>query len=387
MRFFENLITSAGELQLYSTCFRFAEYYQQLMGDIPTLENVPAEAEKTIGPFIKRGREVATAQPLISYYCYLYAAQLILESKLHTQYTSVAEYIEVLLDTIEANRKSLEEGAPKLAEILLDKEKSFKLVLGFTLSIFNKCASEIDQHMCSKKTVQGFMAFLNFIEILKLWPEIYETKKDELQKQIKYAKYHSNRVLKSLKNGEDPNDYVTENDKEMLDQLLQEQFEGTQDGVQESPTDEIAPTLPEPPSNAPNNDIVLPTAPVLIKNHKNSLGLPAVPNESLSIQPASPDSTRVSHIPQLPPKPPKASSDDESPDISKSSIKRTPGKSQLAKDGKVMSREEVEELWTKEDIISSAQKKAKYAISALNYEDIETAIKELQEALKLLKGE
>ncbi|OUT23097.1 hypothetical protein CAS74_001405 [Pichia kudriavzevii] len=317
------------------------------MGDIPTLENVPAEAEKTIGPFIKRGREVATAQPLISYYCYLYAAQLILESKLHTQYTSVAEYIEVLLDTIETNRKSLEEGAPKLAEILLDKEKSFKLVLGFTLSIFNKS-------YVFKKTVQGFMAFLNFIEILKLWPEIYETKKDELQKQIKYAKYHSNRVLKSLKNGEDPNDYVTENDKEMLDQLLQEQFEGTQDGVQESPTDEIAPTLPEPPSNAPNNDIVLPTAPVLIKNHKNSLGLPA----GLA-------------YPQLPPKPPKASSDDESPDISKISIKRTPGKSQLAKDGKVMSREE----------------KAKYAISALNYEDIETAIKELQEALKLLKGE
>jgi len=36
------------------------------------------------------------------------------------------------------------------------------------------------------------------------------------------------------------------------------------------------------------------------------------------------------------------------------------------------------------EIIAKAQKHAKWAISALNYDDVETAVKELRGALKLL---
>jgi vacuolar protein sorting-associated protein VTA1 len=367
-----------------------------------SVADVPAQAVKLIGPFIKRGKELLDIQPLISYYCYLYAAQLILESQLHLEYAEIANYIEILLNTIEENRKIIENSAPKFQEILTDKEKSFKLVLGFSLSIFNKCTSEIDNHISSKKTVQNFMAFLNFIEVIKLWPEFYTLKSDEIQKQIKFAKFHMNRILRAIKDNTDPNDYITEKDEKELDELIEdsssqnknieepEQKQGKEEEHEQQLNEENRIdkepdyfSLPETPSEFPG-ELNLPSAPVLIKGQKNSLGLPSAPVSSNSSEESIVNSQPVNSIqeqhqpptiPQLPPK----------PVIHKTQVsKHVP---QPVKESNILTKEDIEKIWSKEEIIANAQRKAKFAISALNYEDIETAINELQEALKLLKGE
>ncbi|GAV29484.1 hypothetical protein PMKS-002985 [Pichia membranifaciens] len=355
-----------------------------------SVNDVPAAAVKLIGPFIKRGQELLNVQPLISYYCYLYAAQLILESQLHLQYADVANYIEVLLNAVEENRKIIESTSSTLADILTDKEKSFKLILGFSLSVFNKASGEIDSHTASKMTVQSFMAFLNFVEVLKLWPELYQSHAADLHNQIKYAKFHCNRILKAIKSDTDPNDYVTPQEERELSNFLQPAAEASEEAtaveaaspppfVEEASPISSSINLPEAPSEI-KGEINLPSAPVLIKGQKNSLGLPSAPHSSdtestLDVH-GQPNSVPKSP-PKLPAKPPS-----------------TPRHAQphatppaVVAESKVLSKNDVEEIWSKAEVISSAQKKAKFAISALNYEDIETAITELQSALQLLRGE
>ncbi|ODQ48396.1 hypothetical protein PICMEDRAFT_13978 [Pichia membranifaciens NRRL Y-2026] len=359
-----------------------------------SVDEVPAAAVKLIGPFIKRGKELLNVQPLISYYCYLYAAQLILESQLHLQDAGVANYIEVLLNTVEGNRKIIESTSSTLADILTDKEKSFKLILGFSLSVLNKASGEIDSHTSSKSTVQSFMAFLNFVEVLKLWPELYQSQAADLHNQIKYAKFHSNRILKAIKSDTDPNDYVTPQDEQELSNFLQPGAETTEKAtedatsaetvspptfVEEAPPNSSSINLPEAPSEI-KGEINLPSAPVLIKGQKNSLGLPSAPQSSdtestvdLHVQPKPVSSNR----PKLPAKP---------SSTTRYTQPLAPSPAVVA-ESKILSKDDVEEIWSKAEVISNAQKKAKFAISALNYEDIETAITELQGALKLLRGE
>lgn len=334
------------------------------MAETGSVGDVPQAAQKVVGPFVRRATEVHEVQPLVSYYCYLYAAQLILESQLHLQDESVAEYIEVLLTQVENDRKAIEESAPAIAQLLKEKDKSFKLVLGFSMQILNKAVKEIDSHLCTKRTVQSLMAFKDFVEVTKLWPEFYQTHEEEIAKQVKYAKYHSGRILKALKTGDDPNDFITESDERELEQLLDE----PEDGVNEGETEL---DLPEPPAKLPEEPTIhLPTAPALIKGQKNSLGLPTAP-----------ESTQVETSPPALPEKPKVEVSRVDTPI-KESVKPVP-----PSNGTVLSKEQVEEIWKRDEVISKAQKHAKFAISSLNYNDVENAIHELQEALKLLRGD
>lgn len=330
------------------------------MADTASVKEIPETAQKVVGPFVRRATEVHDVQPLVSYYCYLYAAQLILESQLHLQNEEVAEYIEVLLTQVETDRTAIEENAPTIAQLLKDKEKSFKLALGFSMQILNKAVKEIENHVATKRTVQSLMAFKDFVEVTKLWPELYQTKEEEITKQVKYAKYHSGRILKSFKNGEDPNEFVTESDERELEQLLGEPVK-----------DEDAElSLPEPPATLPEEpSISLPAAPALIRGQKNSLGLPTAPETQReeTPPPALPEKPKVEESKTVP--------------VTPSPIPEPPS------NGTVLTREQVEEIWKRDEVINKAQKHAKFAISSLNYNDVENAIRELQEALKLLRGD
>ncbi|KAG0688632.1 hypothetical protein C6P40_000717 [Pichia californica] len=339
------------------------------------LGTIPQAATKLISPFIKRGKELHTAQPLISYYCYLYSAQLILESKLHLQDAEVAEYIEILLNYIESIMKEI--NTNNLTEIINDKVKSFKLILSFSLSIFNKSFNEINMHTSSIKTVVNFKAFLDFIQVLNLWPDLYTQNLHDFHNQIKYAKFHSSRILKDIKANRDPNDYITPQDESELSQFISEP---SKDDTSQLST--LSPTLSSQ-YISDNKE-----AEESVNGNEDSWA------SNCSID--DDDDDDDDHIynnnekenneqkaPVVPAKPPTIPS---KPVIKYTAVNQTQDKQHIL-ESKILSKKDVEEIWTKSDIMSNAQRKAKFAISALNYEDIETAITELQGALKLLRGE
>lgn len=366
------------------------------------MSDIPDTIKKVVGPYIKRAQELEKYQPVISYFAEMYAAQLILEGKYHLDSSEVASYTETLLNKIEQDKKQLSESSPKIAEVLEDEEKGFKLVLGFSNVIFNGAEKQLKEGNASKKTASDFKAASDFYELLKLWNTLYEKQQDEISQRSKYSKYHCAKILRALKEGKDPNE-VTK-DEEHGNNVTAEKAElPSPPDNRDLASPEVSSTagssksvdLPNPPAEI-EGDLNMPEAPVLIKGQKNSLGLPSTPEENVNASKGTKSSEKKSAVtskpvtskPTLPSKPTIPSkSVSPKPTVRPNRVisSNDTTSPQPIVNSHPTSKAEVEKIWKKEEIKTQAQKKARFAISALNYDDIPTAIKELEDAIRLLK--
>ncbi|VEU23666.1 DEKNAAC105024 [Brettanomyces naardenensis] len=367
------------------------------------ISSVPDEIRKLVGPYIKRAVELEQYQPVISYLGKLYSAQLILQGQYHLKSNEVALYTEALLNDIETHKKNLIESSDKIADVVNDKEKSFKLVLGFSNVVFAKADKQVQNHNCQKQTVMDFKASIDFYQLLNLWDDLYQNEKSEVEKRTKYAKFQCARILKAIRNGEDPNEFTTKEEEAELEEMGKESIEGsnvtdvsgsavtgsappdlpeTPSGIKpevpqtelpsqsQFPSKDIDVELPKPPEDI-KGELNLPVAPVLIKGEKNSLGLPSAPVEQ---EPKVGNLGRPEK-PKIPQKPASNAVVTSKPSSRKSSLVSSHSAAPV----------NVDKIWQQEEVIAEAQKRARFAISALNYEDIPTAISELEKALKLLR--
>lgn len=284
----------------------------------------------------------------------LYAIEEILDSGIHTSDEDIAVLAGELLDYVEAQKKSEDEN--NLKEIVNDKDLSIGYILNFSDTIFNNSLKQITEKRSNKNTGFNLLTSVTFYEILKLFTDYenlqYIIDPEELNKRKKYAKFHAARILKSLKNGEDPNEYTAPVEKKEDDETLPivEPDGSNSDGLglpdvkptiepSRSPTvdpeeeDDISSILPKPPTSKPKHLDESTSTPDLGLPDTSNLELPKIP------QPASP-------------------------------IQQEPVN--------------VEEIIEVNEIYTEAQKHAKFAVSAMNYEDKETSIRELEKAIELL---
>lgn len=343
--------------------------------------------------FLKRSKELEVPKPLASYHCKLYAVQLLLESGAHLETPEAGEEIGTFLNEIEQMKPQLDQ------EIINDKQRAFDYMFAFASSVFSGAFEQIQAHNVKKSTVLEFRAALDFLSVLNLWPELVSERKSDIDRMVKYSKFHCARILKAYKGNEDPNDYVTPDEEIQLqtqefkpaaeeeqDHILPSvpsdiKEEGTNDTEIVQFTEEHEIDLPSAPENI-EGELGLPTAPVLIKGQKNILGLPTAPEPSPTQSHIKTDPTESQRIISKPPtEPPQKPYQKPSTTTTITTTKET----EPSSGGRVMTRAEVETVWKRDEVIAMAQKKAKFAIGALNYEDIETAINELTQALNLLK--
>ncbi|QPG73040.1 hypothetical protein FOA43_000344 [Brettanomyces nanus] len=386
-------------------------------------QELPKDIRKVVGPYIKRANELERFQPIIAYFAKMYSAQIILEGQYHLKSQEVANYTESLLNEIESSRNELEKTSDQIADVLADKEKSFKMVLGFSNVIFNKADKQVQTHNCSKQTALDFKASIDFYNLLQLWSELFEAEREGIEKRIKYAKFQCARILKSMKMDEDPNEYVTADDEaELANMENNSRNTSTVDSSATTPetttsqldlldtpsvirnetekpfASELTLTkvnleLPKPPADI-EGEINLPVAPVLIKGEKNSLGLPSAPiyrspKNNLDHKSTTSKSTNEDELESPSKQKPNVKSDATERKVKLAHPHNTSGPAIISTPVQAVhpkSKDDVDEIWQQEEVISHAQKRARFAISALNYEDISTAISELEAALKLLRG-
>ena len=277
-----------------------------------------------------------------------------------------------------------------------------------------------------RQTADTFQAAATFLELCQIWnlPDA------ETAAKIKFAKYHAIRIVKAIKAGEDPNASNpvrqeewedVEAEQGQVDQDVQA-FDASvaeraaQPSVEEVPdkTDSLAPqqptastTLPAVPSSIPtsaqsgqSSDFNLPSAPDTFASTSTSTPrLPDTPSNLGEIQPA--------HSPISPPNPPDSSFDPSSfynrpsasittpppahsqgiPTVSRptpqSAPVPVPAPVPAAAPGPGPS------TWKDADdqSIAQAQKHARWAVSALTFDDVNTAIRELKNSLKVLGAE
>lgn len=484
------------------------------------MSNVPDEIKKLIGPTIKRANEIEQIDPAISYFCKLYASELVISEGSYKSNDKIASYAMNLLDEIEKLKNEFKESQQDIFELISDKESAYAHTENFAISVFNRAFLEVKNHKTTKLTPDKFMASVVFMNLLKLWNPIFT---EEIEMKIKYAKFHAARILKAFRSNQNPNDYTPpEEEQEEQEEQEEEKDKNTEQKVnEEDEEDEKAlkefmsssapvtkinestenstglpnvpttiPQSPEPNTHAFNNDtelddtesiiphtstelddlqkvlqsppsdltdtqpdnssstdlkypseppelptvpndvereldLGLPSAPVYLKG-EYTLGLPTAPTKlpspsapelpskpssssviaTLSIPqiPSIPSIPQIPQIPQVPQTPQVSQMTQASrvtsknvsqvippkPSVSSLSSTKTSTAVPIPQDSKTrthhMSKDEISKMMMNDEIIVQAQKRAKFAISALNYEDIPTAIKELEQALKLLKG-
>lgn len=71
----------------------------------------------------------------------------------------------------------------------------------FALETFQRADNAVKVNKASRQTADTYQASATFLELLEIWGALDV----EIQKKVKYAKYHALRIAKALKAGEDPN--------------------------------------------------------------------------------------------------------------------------------------------------------------------------------------
>ncbi|GMM33605.1 Vta1 protein [Saccharomycopsis crataegensis] len=355
----------------------------------------PVSIQKEIKPFLSRANEVAIANPAIAYFCKLYCAQLILDKKLHQNSGEITAFVTGLLDDIEEMKSS---GSQDLQELISDESKGLEYVKNFAFSIFENLNNQMETHNVTRSTATGFIAVLNFLQLLKLWDPQDEELTKEVAHRIKYAKFHAARILKAFKNGEDPNDYElpkpknNNEDEEAIakleEQLKNEKVVGSEEVDKHDSYDDnsredhvaVDNDDDDEEEEEEESSSIRSMTPPLSANQtiNDSSNASFIDNDqALKEREAKKFLALQQGLSHAIPRPANDSFELE--------IKPKPALSSRSSLSRV-SKPDVKTIMDETELISKAQKHAKYAISALNYEDKPTAILELRKALDLLEN-
>lgn len=344
------------------------------------------ENDREVAPFISRANELAGVNPIVSYYCLIHVLEHILANKLHTKLKEIERYTMELLDETEALKNSEE-----LKEVLENKQLSATAVVLFAYKLFNQCVSDDGPNVVAK-----IRATINFLTVLKVfennegidWEKLTGGKAtlgaefgDANAKRIKMLKVRLMRVLKAKdKEAEDELEVMLNDEKSVGEDEQPASEEGVPKFIDEPAlpsTPSNAPALPSPPGSSPStveDDNDTPSLPGVPRNHPDAAesapNLP-LPPEYLpdEIPPAKSLAIHVIHRDEARP-----SSNRRPLFVPTEKLPAAP-----------VTKETVQTIVDRTDAIAQIQKRAKFAISALNYEDIDTAETELETALQQLR--
>ncbi|KAL2756718.1 hypothetical protein ACRALDRAFT_2041337 [Sodiomyces alcalophilus JCM 7366] len=402
-------------------------------------EPIPASLRQAdITRFVNRANQLREVKPAITYWCEYWVVNQILSKQLHTTDEESLNYTTNLMDRLE---KTKAEYATE--EAITDDAVGQAVVEEFAQQTFARAERVLKANRVTRQTADTFDAAATFFQLLNVWgqPDI------EAQKKIKYAKWNAARILKAIREGNDPNESNPKQEEPEADTDLPSLDPNDPDArvldgsgpsrvvtaktatVEDDPDSEFykrqaastasasVPTPPvEPPTQASHSvprpgDLGMPPPPSpgyfpptqpfapspVSQTAASDINLPSVPSApspvsssagplnspwNQSAPPSSgaaiPPSTHYQAGPQPPP-PPHAPSQPQFPPQAQAAppaVQRAPVTVPVAAPPEASSAVEGD--------IPGATKHARFAISALNFEDVPTAVKELRAALAAL---
>ncbi|KAJ3361141.1 hypothetical protein GGF32_007696 [Allomyces javanicus] len=330
------------------------------------LPPLPDEA-KSIAPFIQRAREMAPRDPAIAYWCKMHAVRQALQ--LASTVPQIKQWLLAAMDALEAEKKSLAGN-----ELITNETAAFAHIETFALKIFAAADREDRADRASMRTAKTFLAACNYFEVLSVFPSPLD---EATLDKIKYAKWKATDIVKALRAGERPRPGPPVADEDTQTPAPAEDQHGA------APP----PELPSVPAFAAQSQ---PHPPSAFHQQSSSSGFqqpPAAPHAASGYpsyaQQPPPGSPYQQHAPPAAPSPynqhapsssawpsaPPAPAPAPAPVPAQITGGSAPGTYALAYDPAVLSR---------------AQKHARYVISALEYDDVATAVDHLRQALAAL---
>ncbi|CAG8680482.1 23030_t:CDS:2 [Gigaspora margarita] len=326
---------------------------------------------KFINGFLQRAQELRNREPVIAYYCNFYSVKLALEKG--TKSKESKAFLARLLDVLEEEKKALHDNEAAVNNVVGEA-----YVENFGLRVFMNADNEDRAGKASKKTAKNFLAAAVFLELLKVFGPL----NSEIEEKIRYAKWKATDIVKALKEGQTPTpgppggepalqqppkeDYVSPSDNvPNIDQFPSAPLLVDMDESGRQPTPEFTndSLRHQPSSSFPNNPPPLPPS---IPGNPSPLSQNYVqPYSSPTYQPTTPSPLPTSPLPTSP--------------LPTSPF---PTSQQHVRPYTQLSHHFVE---IDPIVVASAQKHCKWAISALNYNDVKTAVENMHKALAMLE--
>ncbi|CUS12176.1 unnamed protein product [Tuber aestivum] len=385
----------------------------------------PPQEMKSIRQFIHRGNQLRSVDPVIAYYCYFWSVKQILANNLHQASTACTTWTADLMDELERRKEELKDK-----DIIGDDVAAQAYVENFALKIFENGAKVVAAGKATSTTRDTLLAAVCFLELVKIFAE--PDAEEQIQQKIKFAKFHAARIWKAVNLGQDPNPSTSEpmapeayssqpppppmaEDEvpSLLPSLPQApmisppapQVPSPRAGEQEpgrSYYSRSPPISPHPPPSRPMSRAPPPALPEIRTSNTSSEYPPQVPivhepsAPSLSPSTMSAANTgfpemHAQHLLNIhyPPSahgsapPVQGQEQDYNTNQPAGYYSQLPVPTQQRPIPTLSQPAMKKHEPTEEDILR-AQKHAKWAISALDYEDIETAIKEFRLGLERL---
>ncbi|KAH9894687.1 DUF605-domain-containing protein [Xylariomycetidae sp. FL2044] len=432
--------------------------------------NIPAKLKQAgVTPFVLRANQLATAKPVISYWCQYWVVNQILSKQLHSADQECLEFTTNLMDKLEQTK--VEQAGN---DAILDDVAGQAYVEQFAQETFERALRPLKANKVTQQTASTFEAAATFFQLVNIWGQPDQETLDK----IKYAKWNAARIVKAVKEGRDPNESnpkqeeakqedevpsLDPNDPEVqllgasqprpasVEEVADEgerlqptssAYPGSQHIQVSAPTsplppsapapDQVSPIAPPEPSaagpgsyfpqapshnedpldlpstlsmpapgsapqaSAPDPDVVIPSPSTREPSFDSSTPFsppdaastpsqdfyrqgPSQPPASAPIPPIVPQQPRVPHHP--PPAPSQNYyAQPTPPPVQYSQPPPPQSATQYGSGGAAPTGP-----YTTDDLaVAKAQKHAKWAISALNFEDVSTAVRELQAALSTL---
>ncbi|KAI0169994.1 DUF605-domain-containing protein [Hypoxylon sp. FL1284] len=172
--------------------------------------NIPPKLRQAgITPFILRATQLATAKPVISYWCYYWAVNQILSRNLHAADADCHQFTTDLMEKLEQTKE-----AQAGNDAILDDVAGQAYVEQFAQETFQRALRPLKANKVTQQTAVTFEAAATFFQLVNIWgPAEAET-----QEKIKYAKWNAARILKAIKEGNDPNESNPKQDEPKQDE-------------------------------------------------------------------------------------------------------------------------------------------------------------------------
>ncbi|CAG8607556.1 18808_t:CDS:2 [Dentiscutata erythropus] len=365
-----------------------------------TLPTLPDEL-KFINGFLQRAQELRSREPVIAYYCNFYSVKLALERG--TKSKESKAFLARLLDVLEEEKKALHDNEAAVNNVVGEA-----YVENFGLKVFLNADNEDRAGKATKKTAKNFLAAAVFLELLKVFGPL----NSEIEEKIRYAKWKANDIVKALKEGQVPTpgppggepalqqppreDYVNPSDNfPSIDQfpsaplMVEESFPSNPPPLPPPIPGYTSDTLP--PSSFPSNPPPPPPLPPSIPGYTSDTLPPSSfpsnpPPPPLPLPPSIPGDIRHQPPSSFPSNPPPRPQNYVQPYSSPTYQPTTPS-SLPTSPQHVRPYTQLAHHFTEIDpnIVATAQKHCKWAISALNYNDIPTAVENMHKALAMLE--
>ncbi|PHH66214.1 hypothetical protein CDD81_7807 [Ophiocordyceps australis] len=368
-------------------------HISQEMAELPASLKLP-----DISRFVNRANQLRIIKPAIAYWCEYHAVNQIVSKSLHNADDEAFAFTRGLIERLESTKAARADD-----DAIVDNDAGRAYVEQFAEETFARAERTLRANKVTRQTADTFDAAATFFELGREWGSL----EDETAQRIRFAKWNAARILRAIREGTDPNETNPKPTTSLDDTTGEQELRpGAGEGSGFRPLPASVEDVPETTgfplesdgasldSSKLDQDAILKpkaTGPMdfgVIAQDSATPSAPDLPNQA---PPASGTQIPLQPSPHIPTKlPPEFQLSEEAPsDIALppvAPVAQTPPPQQVIRPPPppvAPAAPPAPEAVNLRDI-GQAQKHAKWAISALNFEDVPTAVNELRNALAAL---